>query len=38
LNCSLIGKVMPHYAPPVHTVTPTRSKPTLSLPARKDGQ
>lgn len=36
LNCSLIGKVMPHYAPPVHTVTPTRSKPTLSLPARKD--
>lgn len=37
LNCQHIGKVMPHYAPPVHAVTPTttRGGSTLTL-ARKD--
>jgi len=33
LNCRHIGKVMPHYAPPVNAVTPTKIKggSTLSL-------
>jgi hypothetical protein len=35
LNCHHIGKVMPHYAPPVHAVTPTRGVSTLTL-ARRD--
>jgi hypothetical protein len=40
LNCRHIGKVMPHYAPPVNAVTPTKIKggSTLSLLTKGRGE